>query len=491
MKDEQIIVAGIKAGKRAKALIANGHKLHANDAGGESPIRVTVNSSTSGKFREEMINNRQHLVTEMMPIRADSTMNGILYPDAQVRASFMQLNNLPAPMSHPKVNGVHVSAFHPLAINAHNVGAFVRKPRMKGKEVFNELVIDLEVAAQTEDGQELVRRINEGEAIGVSTGLTIDKLTAANGRDDFGVSYNKIGEGFNFDHVALLLNETAAGAHAGTAVVNDDEGGEIIVCNMEARDAFNEVTIEGGLTVSELRDALCMQGREMLGVNGDSETGYLWIEEIFLDSGEVIFNLEPAGGGDYMLLRSGFSVTDGNVSLSGVAEQVRKVVLFETMEQQTQLTNNDDHDEGSKMDKTFLILSIIANAMFPQTEADKGALEAMTDQQLFDLLTNREAPSFDDALAIVKNSEDFDADAFENFQTNREQFEGWMAEQSEAREALLTEIKANSKLSDEALAAMSTEDLQQLRDMGKTATRAGGGTITNSQQSDKRSINFS
>ncbi len=91
---------------------------------------ISINSHTSGKFRREMINNRSHLITSMMPIRGDISMNGILYPNKEVKASFQQLHDLPAPNGHPIINGVHVRAFKQASMNAFNVGGFVRNPKM-------------------------------------------------------------------------------------------------------------------------------------------------------------------------------------------------------------------------------------------------------------------------------------------------------------------------------------------------------------------------
>jgi len=196
-------------------------------------LKLLINSRTSGKYHREVIDGRSHIVTQMMPIRGNTTMNGIYYPDKDVESSFMQLNMLPAPSGHPSVNGVSVLASHPVANNKQNIGGFMRNPRKKGKRVFVDFMLDEEIANNSDDGKEAIRRIEAGEKIGVSTGLG---LTAINktGSDDFGVKYSRVGGGFTFDHVAILLNETAAGEHAGTELITNSEECEVMVFNSES-----------------------------------------------------------------------------------------------------------------------------------------------------------------------------------------------------------------------------------------------------------------
>jgi hypothetical protein len=197
-------------------------------------LKLLINSKTSGKFHREMIDGRSHIVTQMMPVRGDTAMNNIFYPDSDIESSFMQLNMLPAPSGHPVVNGVNVLASHPVANNKQNIGGYLRNPRKKGKRVFVDFMLDEKIANNSEDGVETIRRIENGEKIGVSTGLGIQRVINKSGRDDFGIGYTREGSGFTFDHVAILLNETAAGEHAGTELITNSEECEVMRYNAEA-----------------------------------------------------------------------------------------------------------------------------------------------------------------------------------------------------------------------------------------------------------------
>lgn len=196
---------------------------------------IVINSTLTGKYRTEVINNRPHLVTEMVSIEGDSVMNSLLYPLDAVTASYAQLDSIPAPAGHPTINGQNVSAFHPLAVNAHGVGGFVRNPRMQGKRVINELVFDIDAANKDERGKEIIKRIESGMAIGVSTGLNA-KISKTNG--ELGSKkYTGVVSDIKFDHVAVLLNEKPAGDS--TFTINED----LIICNMDDyKPAGNSIT---------------------------------------------------------------------------------------------------------------------------------------------------------------------------------------------------------------------------------------------------------
>ena len=176
--------------------------------------RLTINSKTTGKFTVSTINGREHLVAKMRPIEGDSVMNRLLYPTAEVKAAYTQLDDIPAPAGHPVVEGRDVSAYNPLANNAYSFGAFVRNPEMTGNEVTTDLAIDLEVASRTEAGQEVVNRIKSGQKIGVSTGLTAEVINKKGGKGR--AKYDGVINGIQFDHVAVLLDAEPAGENTYT-----------------------------------------------------------------------------------------------------------------------------------------------------------------------------------------------------------------------------------------------------------------------------------
>ena len=207
--------------------------------------RAIINTMTNGRVQERTINGRPHLVTQMVPIVKDTVMNGIFYNAEEVEKSFRQLDMLPAPADHPRLNGQNASAFNPLSQNAHNIGGFVMNPTIKGNKVITDYALDITVAEKDERGQETLKRLRNKEKIGVSTGLTL-MLEDATGTGGDGVRFNAIAHDIEFDHVATLLNDEAAGAHVGTEMLFNEKSEPIFVCNVDAKqlEEIQPMTIE-------------------------------------------------------------------------------------------------------------------------------------------------------------------------------------------------------------------------------------------------------
>ena len=437
---------------------------------------ISINSTTNGKYKKVSVNGRPHLQTTMMPIRGDTAMNGIFYPNGSVKESFMQLNKLPAPNGHPKVNGVHISAFDPVAMNAHNVGAFIRNPKMKGKKVFADVLIDLTVANTTDDGKEIVNRIETGGKLGVSTGLAIAQVANESGTDDLGADYTRVGTGFTFDHVAILLNEAAAGEHAGTEMIlnTEDKDDPIFVVNLKQSEqdfkALNELTsdeIYGGL-------------REL--AKSSSAGDYVWISEVFPESKSFIFTIEQEGQAVQMFKQS-YAVDDNDaLYLLDDRAPVKRVIEFVT-------TN---HKEDQDMNKDLLISFIIANTLNAFTDKDKDRLIAMNESDLVSALCV--ATDEPQAREILTNA-GFDFAAYDNFVANQDRFEAFITAEDERLDTLRSEITAiNSEYTPEMLADKAEPELLLINKTvkgGKTATRVSEGNAPAADSNEALKVNAS
>jgi len=400
----------------------------------------------------------------MMPIRGDISMNGIMYPDAQVNKSFNQLHDLPAPNGHPKINGIHVSAFKPASMNAHNIGGFIRNPKKKGKEVNVDFLLDESVANLSDDGRELIKRIETGEKVGVSTGLNIDILINQSGEDDFGTKFDRIGEGFNFDHVAILLNEKAAGEHAGTELKlnTEDPNDPIFVVNLAQ---CND------LSADDIRHKLHVM------IQSADEDVHRWVVDIFPESKVFIWNEEV--GNSTRLFKQSYSVSSTDeVSIIDIPVEVKLIREFKPT------ITNEDQD----MDKTKLILAIIGLTTNALSGDDEARLSSMTESELIkELAANtKNAVSIDQAREVL-TADGFDFKAFDNFKTNESAFK----EYQDAEETRLNKIResitsANSEYTADLLANKSENELLVINKMitgNKIAKRVGTGQapIANSQ----------
>lgn len=404
------------------------------------PKKVLINSRTSGKFKRELIDGRSHLVTIMMPIRGDITMNSKFYPDTEVANSFEQLNMLPAPHGHPMVNGINVPAFHPVANNKHNIGGFLRSPRKKGKRVFVDFMLDEEIANNSEAGKETIRRIESGEKIGVSTGLTINQVTNKAGEDDFGKPFNQEVAGFNFDHVAILLNEAAAGEHAGTELVLNEEGETIEVATIVANE----------LSTSDIHEAISALIRTSF-----QEGSFVWIMDIFPESKTFVFSVEEKNSPTKLFKQSFAFDLHGEVEVLGDRIEVQRITEFVTKESFNTL------DEVNDMDKNKVVLAIIGNSSNKFTVSDNARLLAMPDDELTALIATNTADE-DSSKTLLTNA-GYDLKAYDNFMANKEKFEAFIASEDSRLKVLRDDIVANSTYTPELVANKSEEELNVLQ----------------------------
>lgn len=210
-----------------------------------------------------------------MAVKGDTAMNGIMYPMSVVSAKAAELKNKPAPLSHPKKAGMHTSANDFFVKGAFDIGAQVIDSKMIGDENIAEVWIDKEVAERTEKGKDLLNRAENKMPIGVSTGLIPRKVRNEEGTDKLGQRYNKVVEQFDYDHLALLLDEKAAGAAAGTQIIYNESQEALIVNHEdggqpESQQEENSMKVEfdisdlskaervqfGALTVNEIMEAV-------------------------------------------------------------------------------------------------------------------------------------------------------------------------------------------------------------------------------------------
>lgn len=396
--------------------------------------KAVINSQTSGRFQTKTIGGRDHIITQMVPIVGDTVMNSIYYPDEEVTASFEQLNNLPAPNGHPMIEGQSVSAFHPMAVNAFNIGGFIKAPTKKGKRVINELWVDVEIANTTDDGKEVVRRIKAGEKVGVSTGLGLT-LTTQNGTGEDGHEYTAIGKGYKFDHVALLLNEVAAGAHAGTELVTND-GDKLVVGIVE------------NATVSDFMSSIETALQKQFA-SGDNN---VWLRDFIIDESAAVYSVYDDEKGQSVMYKIGIRKVDDNVITEGMPMPVEEKTSF---------------------------IPISNEGQPPQPEEDEMEI---TRENATEFLVNLGLTVTDPKSAVAVAN----AEALASFDTHKDAFTAWQAEQAETLNAKRTECIEATGLKAEQVENMTIETMDTLITNASkgvnNSLRSGGGVEPTEEQ---------
>lgn len=142
----------------------------------------------------------------------NTVMNGILYTDESIKNLAKNTpGNVHSPSSHPiNDNGDFILAGDPQAVHQNYVGAMSFNYRMKGDRLIHDLAINPEIAARSEDGVEILSRIENNQDIDTSTGIIIHAFEEAEGFGQCGTKYTRIANELQLDHDAILLNERGA-----------------------------------------------------------------------------------------------------------------------------------------------------------------------------------------------------------------------------------------------------------------------------------------
>ncbi|EMQ0175704.1 hypothetical protein R7382_001902 [Escherichia coli] len=201
---------------------------------------IQVNTKlTTNTIRRETYNGREHIVVPSYTLPFNIVMNREYYPEAEIIANYQSLEGTLAPLGHPTVDGEFVSAFSPEGLNIGFCGAWNRNVELRGNRVYVEKWVDVETASHSEQGRELLSRLEaleKGESkdpIWSSVAVYRQRMPAteemkAQGAD----SVVKI---MSIDHDAILLHEPpAASPEQGVGLmVNTDQAKPLMAVAMK------------------------------------------------------------------------------------------------------------------------------------------------------------------------------------------------------------------------------------------------------------------
>lgn len=158
--------------------------------------------------RHATFEGRDHLVAPVIAVR-EGVLNGMLVLYDEFSAYPQAWEGVPLPIYHPQKGQTRVTANTPdvlekqVAGRMFNVAADPTTKSLKG-----ELWIDVEKAKTLTDGPEIIRRLEAGENLEVSTGYYSDLELTAGVHD--GKAYDSIQRNMRPDHVAMLPGKIGA-----------------------------------------------------------------------------------------------------------------------------------------------------------------------------------------------------------------------------------------------------------------------------------------
>lgn len=167
-------------------------------------LRTQVNAADIRMVNED---GREYMVIPSYTLPDGVVMNGGLYTKEEIDKSFASLEETPAPVGHPFVDGKYISAFHPKATNAFYAGAFNRNVRREGHRVALDKYVDMEFAQNSIAGRKLLEAVANKQPVHTSTGILLEQEPVAANAN---LGYAWIARNMRFDHDAILINETGA-----------------------------------------------------------------------------------------------------------------------------------------------------------------------------------------------------------------------------------------------------------------------------------------
>jgi hypothetical protein len=201
-------------------------------------VRINVRSSVNAsKIRREKRNGRDKIIVPSATLPDDVIMNGIKYPAAEIAKAYKTLENKPAPLGHPTINGEFVSASDPEGINLGWIGAHNENVRQEKGRVLLDKVIDVARANESEGGRRVLAAIEKGDVIHTSNALF------CNLEDPDGDDHESIAVNMFFDHDAILLDEDGAATPkqgVGIFVNSKGKSEKVDVLNMEIEEEIDD-----------------------------------------------------------------------------------------------------------------------------------------------------------------------------------------------------------------------------------------------------------
>lgn len=169
-------------------------------------VRINVRSAINNAgIRRERRDGRDYMIVPSATMPDGVIMNRTRYSADEIGKAFGSLENTPAPLGHPTVEGAFVSAKDPEGLARGWIGAWNRNVRRENGRVFIDKVIDVATASQLDGGKTVLEAIEKGEPIHSSTGLYAI-LTAVENDADVDWEASDI----VFDHDAILIGEDGA-----------------------------------------------------------------------------------------------------------------------------------------------------------------------------------------------------------------------------------------------------------------------------------------
>lgn len=191
---------------------------------------VTINKDMVSR---QNIRKKEHIIVKSVThMISDAVMNGIYYPESEVKALATNIGTarVTMPASHPTgENGEFISASDPWALTSNFIGAYAFNFSIQGDRLISDVAIDPLFASTSDDGKTVMNAIENGTPIDISTGFYLN-VEDKEGFGKDGEPFEMIASNLHIDHSAFLPNEIGAknqtegvGLHTNSAITLDGQ----------------------------------------------------------------------------------------------------------------------------------------------------------------------------------------------------------------------------------------------------------------------------
>lgn len=349
-------------------------------------INVNAKISTNkADISEKLIEGKKHIIVSgAKHMIGDHVMNRILYPMQKMEYIIDDLSNnnayIAAPAGHPTVNGEFISVSDARSLINHNIGSMFFNFRKEGPKMVSDLAVNPDVAAISEDGREVLRRIEAEEDIDISTGFFL-RGSIMPGVNSHGEEYDMIADELMLDHSAILLHEPGAKTSAeGVGLfANDATGNKFTAfqCNLLESSYVDKSSND---FISKLND-LDAEDVESL-INNDNKL-ILHLKELFS------FNKSKKGQ-DPMREKIIAALNAAGIKTDGLSDD-------ELIAQYNQMQNDSKDTSGND-----LIIEAVNAAMRPAVESLREEIKDMRSS-----FNESQSRKTDDLIKIVVNHDGY------------------------------------------------------------------------------------
>lgn len=297
-------------------------------------IRLSVNAANVSK------SDGRYVIKDVVHAVDGIVLNQRLYTGNELSKSVAGLEGKPAPAGHPKDSkGRHISASNGEALAAAWIGAYCTNSRYEGGRALCDIVVNEAQAKAMPAGAEVLRRLDAAidgtdvTPIAVSSGLLLREVTA-NG-ESRGKAYRAVATDMEFDHLAILLDETPAGTPEegiGMFVNSAGEEGKVEVVHLDCAPEDKRFTGIKGWLLKLISNEADISFEQIHSGLYEALPSGAWIREVY--RAHFIWS-----DGKDQLWRQGYTVAeDGSLALDGQVEAVKRTVEYQP------ITNSNEVD---------------------------------------------------------------------------------------------------------------------------------------------------